>query len=75
MTQANITADVMKKLDPYITARTQVYSFQVVGHFDRGGPPARVEAVVDTNLGRPRVVYWRNLSDLGRAFNFTAPAP
>jgi hypothetical protein len=67
ITEANLDPNVVKKLATYITARSGVYRVQSVGYFDHGGPVARVEAVIDTNLGRPRIVYWRNLTDLGRA--------
>lgn len=69
LTDINLSVDKLKKLDKYITARAQVYRFQVLGTFDRGGPTARVEAVVDTNQGRPRIVYFRDLSELGRGFD------
>jgi len=26
----------------------------------------RAEAIIDTNRGRPRIVYWRNLTELGK---------
>ena len=35
----------------------------------KGGPMARVEAVIDTNGGKPRIVYWRDLSELGKGFD------
>ncbi|MFO0930339.1 MAG: type II secretion system protein GspK [Gemmataceae bacterium] len=71
MTELNLSKDTLKKVDKFITARTQVYRFQAVGYYDQGGPAARVEAVVDTNQGRPRVVYFRDLSELGRGFDLT----
>jgi hypothetical protein len=62
----------MKALQPYITARGSVFRFQVLGYLDKGGPTARVEAVVDGSiLGRPRIVYWRNLTELGKGFDLT----
>jgi hypothetical protein len=69
-TQAKVKVDVMKKLDKFITSRTQVYRFQSVGWFDNGGPVSRLEAVVDVNQGRPRIAYFRDLSELGRGFDF-----
>ena len=40
---------------------------QVVGQFENGqGPTARVEAIVDANYGRPRIVFYRDWSELGR---------
>jgi hypothetical protein len=40
-----------------------------VGYFDQGGFMARIEAVIDTNGGRPRIIYWRDLSELGKGFD------
>lgn len=52
-----------------ITTRSQVYRVQSVGYFDGGkGPTVRVEAVIDTNAGRPRIIAWRNLSELGKGW-------
>jgi len=69
LTDLQLPASTLKKLDPYITTRSWVYRFQSVGYFEDGGPTARVEAVVDSNLGRPRIVYFRDLSELGKGFN------
>ena len=60
-------------LEKYVTSRTQVYRVQSVGYFDAGGPAARVEAVVDTNGGKPRILMWRDLSDLGKGIDLTQP--
>jgi hypothetical protein len=46
-----------------------VYRVQSVGYFDGKGPAARVEAVIDANGGRPRILAWRDLSELGRGWN------
>jgi hypothetical protein len=67
-TQAGMDIATLKKLEPVLTSRSQVYRFQVLGMFDDPGPPIRVEAVIDTNQGRPRLLYWRDLSELGRGF-------
>lgn len=71
MTEANLPAQTLRGLERYITSTTQVYRVQVVGYFEGGGPSARVEAVIDTNAGRPRVVYYRDLTKLGKGFNLT----
>jgi type II secretory pathway component PulK len=68
--EANISPTTMAKLDKYITTRTQVYRVQSVGYFDQGGPSARIEAVIDTNGGQPRILYWRDLTELGKGFDF-----
>ena len=64
-----LTVAKMQALERYITARTQVYRVQSIGYFDEGGPMARVEAVIDTNQGKPRIVYYRDLTDLGRSID------
>ncbi|MBL8798422.1 MAG: general secretion pathway protein GspK [Planctomycetia bacterium] len=71
LTEANLPPQTLRTLERYITARSQVYRVQVVGHFDGSGPTARVEAVIDTNNGRPRILYYRDLTELGRGFNLT----
>lgn len=58
----------LKTLDALITTKSEVYRFQVVAYYDGPGPMARAEAVVDTNSGRPRIVYWRELTELGPGF-------
>jgi DNA uptake protein ComE-like DNA-binding protein len=68
LTKGKLKVDTLKQLEKYVTARTQVYRVQAIGYFDGQGPSARVEAVIDTNAGRPRILYWRDLSELGRGF-------
>ena len=69
MTEAKLDLRTIKLLDPFITTRTQVYRFQSVGQADSGGPVSRVEAIVDANQGRPRILFWRDLSELGKGFD------
>ena len=72
MTKAGLSATKMQKLEPYITTRANVFKFQVLGYFGgKSGPITRVEAVVDTSCGRPRILYMRFLSGSGKAFDMT----
>ena len=66
--QGLVDLETMAKLDQYLTTRGEVYRMQVVGHADRGGPVTRVEAVVDASESIPRIVFQRNLSELGPGF-------
>jgi type II secretory pathway component PulK len=69
ITQANINPEIItkNKLERLITARSQVYRVQALGYFDAAkGPLVRVEAVIDTNNGQPRILTWRDLGDYGR---------
>jgi type II secretory pathway component PulK len=70
LTEAKLTPAKLTALEKYVTAQTQVYRIQALGYFGQGGPIARVEAVVDTNLGKPRIIYWRDLSELQKGFDF-----
>ena len=69
VTQANLSADKFKNIEKYISGRTYTYRIHSVGYFGKaGGAVARVEAVVDVALGKPRILYYRDLTDLGRGF-------
>ncbi len=73
LTDAQLSVSTLQKLEKYITARTQVYRVQSIGYFDGKGPAVRLEAVIDTNAGRPRIVAWRDLSELGKGWNESSP--
>jgi len=60
ITIANLSTSKVQAVDSYITARSQVYRVQSMGTFDKGGPTARIEAVIDTNGGRPRILSYRD---------------
>ncbi len=51
-------------ISKFITASSQVYRIQSVGRFDGPGPSVRIEAVIDLNAGRPRIIYYRDLTSL-----------
>lgn len=58
----------LRSIDPFITARGDVYRVQVLGYSDGGGPVARLEAVIDATQIPPRVVFQRELDGLGRGY-------
>lgn len=58
----------MRDLDPYLTTRGDVYRAQILGFFDGGGPVSRVEVIVDGTKNPPRVIFQRDLYDLGRGY-------
>jgi hypothetical protein len=69
-----VTLDEMKKLAPFITGGGRVFRAQVVGYFDEEGPAARIEVVVNaaasaSGSAPPRVVFWRDMTNLGRGYN------
>lgn len=59
----------MKALSPFICAGGDVYRTQIVGYFQGGGAAARVEAVFDATSPSAAVLFWRDLSHLGRGYD------
>jgi hypothetical protein len=71
ITEAGLKPATVQSIERYVTSRSLVYSFQVLGYFEGGGPATRLEAVVDTSFGRPRVVYVRDITELGKGFDLS----
>ena len=65
----------MVTLDPYFTARGDVYRAQIFGFFDGGGPVTRLEAMVDGTKKPPRIIFQRDLNDLGHGYSRTQLLP
>lgn len=65
----------MRKLDPFLTTRGSVFRMQVVGYFDTGGPFTRLEAVIDASEDTPKLVFVRDLTELGKGFSYQALVP
>jgi DNA uptake protein ComE-like DNA-binding protein len=63
-----VTLEQMKALVPFICGSGSVYRAQVVGYYESEGPASRIEIVIDGTEVRPRVVFWRDLSNLGRGY-------
>jgi hypothetical protein len=68
MSEAIVTLDEMKALMPFVTAGGDVHRAQVVGYFESGEASARYEVVIDATTDNPGVLFWRNLSHLGRGY-------
>lgn len=67
-TLASVTPAKLQVAEQFITASTYIYRVQSIGYFGQSGPQHRVEAVVDTSQLTPRIMYYRDLTELGRAF-------
>jgi type II secretory pathway component PulK len=63
-----VTLEEMKAMQPFICGGGSVYRAQVVGYFEKNGPAARIEVVIDATVKPPKVVFWRDLSHLGRGY-------
>lgn len=68
VTEGLVTLQQMRQLDRYLTTRGDVYRAQVIGFFDQGGPTSRLEVVIDATQKPPRVIFLRDLTDLGKGF-------
>jgi hypothetical protein len=68
MIEGLVDQETMKTLDKYLTARGDVFRAQVLGYFESGGPIARVEAVIDATELPARVIFMRDLSELGAGY-------
>jgi hypothetical protein len=68
LAEAIVTLEEMRTLTPFITAGGDVFRAQVVGYFQGGGPAARVEVVFDATGSTPRLLFWRDMSHLGRGY-------
>lgn len=65
--KASFKLQTLRNLEKTVTTRSQVFHMQIVGRFENNiGPTSRVEAIVDANFGRPRIVYYRDWTELGR---------
>ena len=68
LTTGIVDLEQMKTLMPFVTAGGDVFQAQVVGYFEDGGAASRTEAIFDTTGKIPRVVFWRDISHLGRGY-------
>ena len=73
VTTGNLTPTKFKAIEKFVTGASMTYRVQSIGYLANGGPVARVEAVIDTNLGAPRIVYFRDLGDLDAPRGFQPP--
>lgn len=69
LTEGIVDLPTLRKLEPFITGRGDVFRMQVMGHFDGGGPVVRVEAIVDATQNPPQPIFFRDLTDLGRGYS------
>lgn len=75
ITENYVTLQQMRELDRYLTTRGDVFRAQVLGYFDEGGPMVRLETLIDATQKPPRVVFLRDLTELGKGFSATQLMP
>ena len=64
-----VDLETLRNIGPHITTGGDVYRFQVIGHFDAGGPSTRLEAMIDATEYPPRIMSVRDLTSLGRGYH------
>ncbi len=69
MTSLIVTLDEMKQLIPFITTRGDVHRAQIVGYYEDGGATSRAEVIFDATGEIPRIVFWRDISHLGKGYS------
>ncbi len=68
LSEGLVTLDQMKTLMPFVCGGGSVYRAQVIGFFEQGGPAVRIEAVLDSSKTPAQVLFWRDISNLGRGY-------
>ncbi len=63
-----LTLTEMRQMSPYMTCRGSVFRGQIVGYFEGGTAASRAEVIFDTTTKPPQLLFWRDLSHLGRGF-------
>jgi DNA uptake protein ComE-like DNA-binding protein len=63
-----VTLEEMKTMMPFVTAGGDVYRAQVVGYFQGGQASSRAEVIFDATNVLPRILFWRDISHLGRGY-------
>ena len=63
-----VTLEEMKGLIPFVCGGGCVFRAQWIGYFDEEGPSVRVEAILDATARPARVLFWRDMSHLGRGY-------
>ncbi|MCP4191458.1 MAG: general secretion pathway protein GspK [Planctomycetaceae bacterium] len=68
MSRSIVSLDEMREMMPYVTAGGDVFRAQIVGYFDEGEIASRSEVIFDATSAAPRILFWRDISHLGRGY-------
>jgi type II secretory pathway component PulK len=63
-----VTLSEMKQMMTFVTAGGSVYRGQVVGYYQGGQAASRAEVIFDATSPLPRILFWRDISHLGRGY-------
>jgi hypothetical protein len=68
MAEGIVTLDEMRLLVPFINGGGSVYRGQIVGYYQSGHAASRAEVVFDATSPVVPVLFWRDISHLGRGY-------
>lgn len=63
-----LTLTEMRQMAPYMTCRGSVFRGQIVGYFEGGTTASRAEVIFDSTSKPTQVLFWRDISHLGRGY-------
>ena len=69
LVEGRVDLDTMKTMLPYVCTGGDVFRAEVVGYFDDGIATSRCEAVIDTTVPIPRLLFWRDKSFLQAGYS------
>lgn len=65
----------MRMIDAFTTCGGDIYRLQAVGRFSGNGPSSRVEAIIDGSGDLPKIVFRRDLGELGPGYRLDQLQP
>ena len=70
-----VDVETMRILDRYLTSGGDVYRAQILGHTARKGSFCRLEVVVDASQQPPFLIFQRDLTKLGKGYDYSEWLP
>lgn len=70
-TEGIVDLPTMRSIEPFLTARGDIFKVQIIGYFEEGGPFARVEALLDATNYPAEILSVTDLTGLGRGYSKT----
>ena len=69
LTEFLVDVNTMKTLMPFICVGGDVYQAEVIGYFGDGVGTSRAEAIIDTTVDVPNLIFWRDKTHLQGTFS------
>jgi hypothetical protein len=66
--EAIVDKATLQIMMPFVTCGGDVYRAQVVGYYQGGQAASRAEVIFDATTPLPRLLFWRDISHLGRGY-------